>query len=127
LALHGNDKVFECPTLLQSTIHTYEVRPRRDHRGADLISDVLPFGRLRLPFQRIAPESFLIAGWRMIRLQPIRKAHMKTILMLTVGLMLAGCGSTGSHVRNHGVSSPSRITLPDRGNGIAVETICACP
>ena len=24
----------------------YEVRPRKDHRGADLISDVLPFGRL---------------------------------------------------------------------------------
>jgi hypothetical protein len=27
-------------------MHTYEVRPRRDHRGVDLISDALPFGRL---------------------------------------------------------------------------------
>ena len=27
-------------------IHTYEVRPRKDHRGIDLISDALPFGRL---------------------------------------------------------------------------------
>jgi hypothetical protein len=26
--------------------HSYEVRPRKDHRGVDLISDVLPFGRL---------------------------------------------------------------------------------
>jgi hypothetical protein len=26
----------------------YEVRPRKDHRGVDLISDVLPFGRLWL-------------------------------------------------------------------------------
>jgi hypothetical protein len=26
--------------------HLYEVRPRRDHRGVDLISDALPFGRL---------------------------------------------------------------------------------
>jgi hypothetical protein len=26
--------------------HTYEVRPRNDKRGVDLISDVLPFGRL---------------------------------------------------------------------------------
>jgi len=26
--------------------HVYEVRPHKDHRGADLISDVLPFGRL---------------------------------------------------------------------------------
>ena len=28
------------------SIHVYEVRPRNDHRGVDLISDVLPFGRL---------------------------------------------------------------------------------
>ena len=26
--------------------HLYEIRPRKDKRGADLISDVLPFGRL---------------------------------------------------------------------------------
>ena len=26
--------------------HVYEVRPRKDHRGVDLISDVLPFSRL---------------------------------------------------------------------------------
>jgi len=27
-------------------MHTYEVRSRKDSRGVDLISDVLPFGRL---------------------------------------------------------------------------------
>jgi hypothetical protein len=27
-------------------IHTYEIRPRKDHRGVDLISDLLPFCRL---------------------------------------------------------------------------------
>jgi hypothetical protein len=26
--------------------HVYEVRPRKDHRGVDLISDALPFSRL---------------------------------------------------------------------------------
>jgi hypothetical protein len=26
--------------------HVYEVRPRKDHRRVDLISDALPFGRL---------------------------------------------------------------------------------
>ena len=26
--------------------HSYEVRPRKDHRGVDLVSDALPFGRL---------------------------------------------------------------------------------
>jgi hypothetical protein len=31
---------------MQSTMHVYEVRPRKDKRGVDLISDVLPFGRL---------------------------------------------------------------------------------
>ena len=37
-------------TSLQPTagrsVHIYEVRPRKDRRGVDLISDVLPFGRL---------------------------------------------------------------------------------
>jgi hypothetical protein len=27
-------------------MHVYEIRPRKDHRGVDLISDALPFGRL---------------------------------------------------------------------------------
>ena len=27
-------------------MHVYEGRPRKDRRGVDLISDVLPFGRL---------------------------------------------------------------------------------
>jgi hypothetical protein len=31
---------------MQSTMHAYEVRPRKDRRGVDLISDALPFGRL---------------------------------------------------------------------------------
>ena len=30
----------------QSSAHVYEVRPRKDRRGVDLISDALPFGRL---------------------------------------------------------------------------------
>jgi hypothetical protein len=29
-----------------TAIHSYEVRPREDHRGFDLISDALPFGTL---------------------------------------------------------------------------------
>jgi len=28
------------------SVHAYEVRPRKDKRGVDLISDALPFGRL---------------------------------------------------------------------------------
>jgi hypothetical protein len=28
------------------SIHVYEVRPRKDKRGVELISDALPFGRL---------------------------------------------------------------------------------
>src|SRR6266702_4786962 len=31
---------------MTSSQHLYEVRPRRDKRGVDLISDALPFGRL---------------------------------------------------------------------------------
>jgi hypothetical protein len=28
------------------SMHAYEIRPRKDKRGVDLISDLLPFGRL---------------------------------------------------------------------------------
>jgi hypothetical protein len=31
---------------MTSSQHIYEIRPRKDKRGVDLISDVLPFGRL---------------------------------------------------------------------------------
>jgi len=31
---------------MTSSQHVYEVRLRKDHRGVDLISDALPFGRL---------------------------------------------------------------------------------
>ena len=29
-----------------ATLHLYEVHPRKDKRGVDLVSDALPFGRL---------------------------------------------------------------------------------
>jgi len=32
--------------MMASSRHVYEVRPRKDRRGVDLISDALPFGRL---------------------------------------------------------------------------------
>jgi hypothetical protein len=86
-----------------------------------------PIDEANGPLHRIAQESFLIAGRQMIRLQSTSKAQMKTILMLIVGLMLAGCGSMENHVGNHGVASTSWPALPDRGNGIAVDMICACP
>jgi hypothetical protein len=31
---------------MTSSQHVYEVREGKDHRGVDLISDALPFGRL---------------------------------------------------------------------------------
>ena len=34
------------PNQAMQPTHVYEVRPRKDHRGVDLISGVLPFGSL---------------------------------------------------------------------------------
>jgi hypothetical protein len=34
------------PSVMTSLQHVYEVRPRKDKRGVDLISDALPFGGL---------------------------------------------------------------------------------
>jgi hypothetical protein len=33
-------------SLAKVRMHVYEVGPRKDHRGVELISDALPFGRL---------------------------------------------------------------------------------
>ncbi len=48
---------------------------------------------------------------------------MKTILMLIVGLMLAGCGSMENHARNRDAVDPHRYVV----GHTAVDTICACP
>jgi hypothetical protein len=32
--------------MMTSSLHVYEVRSRKDHRGVDVISDTLAFGRL---------------------------------------------------------------------------------
>ncbi len=48
---------------------------------------------------------------------------MKTILMLIVGLMLAGCGSMENHVRNRDAVDRHRYVVEHN----AVDTICACP
>jgi len=34
------------PAMISLMMHAYKVRPRKDYRGVDLISDALPFGRL---------------------------------------------------------------------------------
>jgi uncharacterized protein YceK len=49
---------------------------------------------------------------------------MKTILMLIVGLMLAGCGSMENHAHNQ---KRERVALFQQGERYAVDTICACP
>ena len=41
-----NALVIEMRAFFQLATHVYEVRPRKDRRGSDLISDALPFGRL---------------------------------------------------------------------------------
>ncbi len=33
-------------SVISARVHVYGVRPRKDRRGFDLISDALPFGRL---------------------------------------------------------------------------------
>jgi hypothetical protein len=55
--------------------HVYEVRPRRDHRGVDLISEALPFGRLPTDFQRITPLRIALKS-PMMRPRPAPHLHL---------------------------------------------------
>jgi hypothetical protein len=50
-------------------MHVYEVRPRKDHRGVDLISDVLPFGGLLYVHEarstiKVGPANAIVSKWR---------------------------------------------------------------
>jgi hypothetical protein len=46
LASYRNSPLPFAVTTSKSVAHVYQVRPRKDHRGVDLISDALLFGRL---------------------------------------------------------------------------------
>jgi hypothetical protein len=78
---------------------------------------------LLVRYSRIARESFLIAEWQMILPQSTRKVQMKTLLMLMVGLLLAGCGSMEHHAGNGDAVYRHRYLVEHT----AVDTICACP
>jgi len=55
----GQDFIGTHDETLSVAMYVYEVRTRKDKRGVDLISDVLPFGPA--VHHKIALESFLIA------------------------------------------------------------------
>jgi hypothetical protein len=44
--LHARKQTSYCGNDFHTAMHAYEVRPRKDKRGVDLISDGLPFGHL---------------------------------------------------------------------------------
>src|SRR4029453_13109474 len=49
-----------------SSQHAYEVRPRKDHRGVDLISDALPFRSSRNLFDRRMTNDFRHVGFHFL-------------------------------------------------------------
>jgi len=46
LGRHSSDRDLRLSNTALKPTHIYGVRPRKDHRGVDLIFDALPFGRL---------------------------------------------------------------------------------
>jgi hypothetical protein len=67
----------------QPFTHVYEVRPRKDKRGVDLISDVLPFGggngERCHPCQCARSYHFVIAVWSAKEAQSARVKSRETI------------------------------------------------
>ena len=45
-------------------MHVYQIRPRSDKRGFDLISDALPFGRLRYDGPQAVSNAIGVAKFR---------------------------------------------------------------
>jgi len=61
------------PLTMTNSQYLYEIRPRKDKRGVDLIADALPFGRLwyREPDDAIGYAKFRRA------LTPCRDSHLR--------------------------------------------------
>jgi len=64
------------------SLHVYEVRPRKDKRGFDLVSDALPFGRLwygeaNAVSNAIGYAQFISLSWfgtpRMLAIPPLTR------------------------------------------------------
>ena len=68
-------------------MHIYEVRPRKDTRGVDLISDALPFGGLWYG------EPDAISTFSRLRkvLQPARIASLSSLISWAMSSRLASC------------------------------------
>src|SRR6266496_3717289 len=80
----------ETGNLMEESVHVYEVRPRKDRRGVDLMSDVLPFGRPATSFQ-CGPASQDRAPIRSVR-RPNSK-HAWSEIGLPAGLLqVSGLG-----------------------------------
>jgi len=67
---------------ISNLLHVYDIRPRKDHRGFDLISDALAFGRLRIvDFQAENDEGDLADMARgMLKHSNFTKAEQRLIL-----------------------------------------------
>ena len=70
---------------MASSKHVYEVRPRKDPRGVDLISDALPFGGLSYG------EPDVISTFSRLRkvLQPARIANLSSLISWAMSSRLA--------------------------------------
>src|SRR5207247_10275565 len=57
-----------CSPIAVHSVHAYEVRPRKDHRGVDLISNALPVGQLwyhgpNAASNAIGYAQFILLAW----------------------------------------------------------------
>ena len=85
------------PVAMTSSRHVYEVRSRNDHRGVDLISDVLPFGWLWYD----PPDNAI--GYAMHRGRGVLEILVYAIFFLSVVSSIWQFAQTPLKISAHGV------------------------
>jgi len=65
---------------MEESVHVYEVRPRKDKRGFNLISDALPFDRLCMPGRTQSDAPSIAADHMMRRSAVDTKPHPTNML-----------------------------------------------
>ena len=94
----------------------YEVRPRKDKRGVDLISDALPFGRLLAGGCWAKPPQILLEEcWPNRVERPAMKPLFVTLLILLACAYLCGCADVQerSHIVGGRTGTPLTASVGD--------------
>src|SRR5215831_13389682 len=104
------------------TMDVYEIRPRKDHRGVDLISDVLPFDRLWYG----GPNAVANAIGYAMHSSRSHDAVIRVYVRLSSQTILSACGPNAQLIKGARTREMSLRPSSDRHEQMAEISTLVC-